>query len=425
MSYYNELLNPIKLPKMLRVKQIFNSERIEDVSVEVSNEISNLKCIDRLKNKRVAVAVGSRGINNIGAIVQTCIKELKNAGAEVFIVPAMGSHGGANAQNQKNILGELGITEEKMEVPILSSMETVIIGKTEDNIDVHFDKNASEADYTVSIARVKPHCSFRGKYESGMLKMNVIGLGKQKGADVCHSRGMANMNQNLQKIGPVSLEKSNLLFSLAILENSYDDTYKILAVPAQEILEKELELLEEAKKMLSSIPFKNLDLLVIDEIGKDITGTGMDCNIVQRFTSEHMVPKPFIKRIAVLDLTNKSDGNAAGMGLADVICKRLYDKVVLENTYPNHLTSRTCQGCKIPMIMENDLLTIKAGIKTAPDVDYDNLRIVRIKNTLYLDELEISTALLKEAEENPNIELESDEYDWKFGEKGNFINQDI
>ena len=290
----------------------------------------------------------------------------------------------------------------------------MLLVSTPDGIPVYFDRNANQADYTISIARIKPHCSFRGIYESGMVKMSVIGLGKQKGADFCHRQGMANMGTNLEKIGRVHMEKSNLLCCLGLIENAYDDTCMLQVFAKNEIMEKEPDLLEVAKSYLPRIPFKNLDLLIVDEIGKDITGTGMDCNIVQRFTSEHMPTKPFAKRLVVLDLTDKSDGNASGVGLADITTRRVFNKMSFENTYPNNLTARTTAGCKIPMIMENDYNAIRAGIKTAPNVDYNAMRIVRIKNTLRLDEMEISEALVKEAKDMPNITGDWTGYDWVF-----------
>ena len=210
------------------------------------------------------------------------------------------------------------------------------------------------------------------------------------------------------------MEKSNLLCCLGLIENAYDDTCMLQVFAKNEIMEKEPDLLEVAKSYLPVIPFKNLDLLIVDEIGKDITGTGMDCNIVQRFTSEHMPTKPFAKRLVVLDLTDKSDGNASGVGLADITTRRVFNKMSFENTYPNNLTARTTAGCKIPMIMESDYNAIRAGIKTAPNVDYNAMRIVRIKNTLRLDEMEISEALVKEAKEMPNITGDWTGYDWVF-----------
>lgn len=421
MGAYDSILDSVKLPRMYRVKRLFDSSHIADIQGAVASQVKNFPGISGVEGKRVALAVGSRGISNLQLIVKTVIQVLSDCGAEVFIVPAMGSHGGAVAENQKRILEHLGITEEAMGVPILASMETDCIGYTEDGVPVYFDRNANQADYTVSIARIKPHCSFRGKYESGMVKMSVIGLGKQKGADYCHMRGMANMGANLEKIGKVHMEKSNLLFCLGLMENAYDDTCMIRVFGREEIMDKEPELLALAKSYLPEIPFSDLDLLVVNEIGKNITGTGMDCNIIQRFTSEHMEAKPFLKRLVVLDLTEESDGNASGLGLADIASRRAFDKMSFLKTYPNNLTARTTAGCKVPMIMDSDYDAIRAGIKTAPDVDYDRLRIVRINNTLCLSEMEISEALWEEAAGKKEIQGDGRGFEWEFDKLGNLI----
>ncbi len=421
MSIYDSLLGNITLPRMYKINQEFDREHIVDIAGTIRNELEHFARLRLTAGKQVALAVGSRGIHNLPVIVKTVVDVLTEAGATVFIVPAMGSHGGSIAENQAKILEHLGITETSMGVPIRATMETDCIGHTADGVPVYFDRFANQADYTVSIARIKPHCSFRGKYESGMVKMSVIGLGKQKGADYCHLQGMANMGKNLEKIGRVHMQMSNLLFCLGLIENAYDETCMIRAFAREELLEQEPALQEKAKTYLPHIPFDNLDLLLVDEIGKNITGTGMDCNIIQRFTSEHMPAVPFTKRLVVLDLTDESDGNASGIGLADIISKRVFDKMSFDKTYPNSLTARTTIGSKIPMIMENDLNAIRAGIKTAPNADYGNLRIVRIKNTLCLHEMEISQALVDEAREQPGITGDWNGGFWEFDRDGNLI----
>lgn len=418
MSVYEEILKPVRIPEMYRITQKFDSTCITDLPARVRETILAVEDIGKIKGKTVALGVGSRGINHIALIARTVVDILKQLGAEVFIVPSMGSHGGAIAENQKKILEHLGVSEETMGVEIRASMETVVIGYTEDGVPVHMDKNAAEADYTVTIARIKPHCSFRGKYESGMTKMCVIGLGKQHGADYCHFQGMANMGRNLEKIGRVFVSSSNLLFSLGLIENSYDETCFIEAIRKEEIMEREPALLEKAKTLLPRIPFRNVDVLVVDEIGKDITGTGMDCNIIQRFTSEHMIPNPFIKRLVVLDITDASDGNGCGFGLSDISTRKAFNKFDMEKTYPNLLTSRTTNGGKIPLIMESDYDAIRAGIKTAPDVDYDRLRIVRIKNTLSLDSMEVSQAMLDDVRNNSSLTIDEGPYRWNFSQNG-------
>lgn len=420
-AVYDEILKPVIFPQMYKFSQKFANDKINDISAHITKEIRAFPNIELVRGCTVAVGVGSRGIRHIPLIVKTVVEVLREHGASVYIVPAMGSHGGAVASNQTKILEHLGITATSIGAEIWSDMATEIIGYTPDGIPVNMDKNACSADYTVTIARIKPHSSFRGKYESGMLKMCVIGLGKQHGADFCHLQGMENMGRNLEKIGRVFIEKSNLLFSLALMENAYDETCYIKAIAKNDIMTQEPDLLEKAKSMLPKIPFSNIDMLVIDEFGKNITGTGMDCNIIQRFTSEHMVAHPITKRLVVLDLTEESDGNASGFGLADISTQRAFNKMSMQKTYPNLLTSRTVIGGKIPLIMENDYDALRSGIKTAPNVDYNKMRIVHIKNTLSLDTIEISEALVAEALDNPNLIQLNEGYYWQFDDARNLI----
>lgn len=418
-GYFDQFLSSIKLPRMVGITVQYDDRHIDNISDFTKKELMNSGCLHRVAGKTVALAVGSRGINNLPVIVSTVIQVLKECGAQVFIVPAMGSHGGADADGQVRLLEYLGISRQTMGVEILSSMDTVVIGYTEENVPVYYDANAARADYTISIARVKPHTTFRGAYESGMAKMNVIGLGKQKGADYCHLKGMANMADNLLKMGRVSLDRSNLLLSLAIIENAYDQTYLIKAVPKESILQEEPQLLELAKSLMPKIPFRDLDTVIVDEIGKNISGTGMDPNIIQRFSSEHMIADPFIKRLVILDMTEETDGNAAGAGFADIATRKLFDKVDMEKTYPNSLTARTTIPSKLPIIMDNDVTAIKAGIKTAPDVDYDNIRLLRIRNTLCMGRMEISEALLDEAKSLPNVKIVTEPFYYVFDKDGN------
>lgn len=427
MGSYEKLLSTVKIPKMYEVMQLFENNHVDDIVGSVSHEIKSFPGIEQICGKTVAVAVGSRGIMNLPVIVKTVVESLKAYTDHIYIVPAMGSHGGAVAENQVRILQRLGVSEETIDVPIRASMETDCIGFTQDGIPVYFDRMANQADYTITIARIKPHCSFRGKYESGMLKMNVIGLGKQKGADYCHSKGMNNMGENLEKIGRVHMEHSNLLFCLALMENAYDETCMIRAIAREKIMEEEPALLERAKMYLPGIPFRGIDVLLVDEIGKNITGTGMDCNVIQRFTSEHMEAHPFIKRLAVLDLTEESDGNASGIGLADVTTRRVFEKISWEKTYPNNLTARTTAGCKIPMVMENDFDAIRAAVKMAPDIDESGIRIVRIHNTLCMNRIQISEAIARELKSGREktsggtVMLDSEGFDWEFDNEGRLL----
>lgn len=317
------------------------------------------------------------------------------------------------------LLEQLGVSQKTMGVPILSKMEPVEIGRTEEGMPVYFDANAAGADYTVTIARIKPHTSFRGSYESGIVKMNVIGLGKQKGADFCHARGMENMADSLEKLGRISVGRSNLLLSLCVMENACDHTYMIKAVTKEDILQVEPDLLKLARTLMPRIPFQNLDMLIVDEIGKDITGAGMDPNIIQRFSSAHMPSKPFIKSLVVLDLTDQSDGNANGAGFADVSTRRLYGKIKMEKAYINALTARVSLSAKLPLIMDSDLTAMKAGLKLAGTADSGLARIARIRSTLHLGRMEISEALLEDTAVIPNVRMAVEPMYYVFDEYGN------
>lgn len=417
-GYYDGLLENIGLPPMAGVTVRYKDERIQNVADTVRRELLAHCGSKTVGGKTVAVAVGSRGLANLTTLVKTTVDVLRGLGAEVVIVPAMGSHGGATEIGQARLLEHLGISQETMGVPVRSNMEPVVIGYTEDGIPVYFDACAAAADYTVTIARVKPHTGFRGQYESGMVKMNVIGLGKQKGADWCHAMGMENMAENLCKIGSVSIRQSNLLLSLCVVENAYDETCLIRAVPKEEILRVEPELLQFARSLMPKIPFQNLDVLIVDEIGKNITGAGMDPNIIQRFASAHMPARPFVKQMVILDLTPESDGNANGTGFADVATRRLYEKIDAEKAYTNALTARVSLPVKLPIIMDHDDTAIKAALKLASCTDSTQARIVRIRNTLSLNRMEISRALLPEAAELEGVEVSSQPKAFAFDDAG-------
>ncbi len=397
MGKYDDLFRNAKIPVMYRVQQDFDPERIEDVVSATAAEIRAGGFPEAVRGRVVAVAVGSRGIANLCELTRTTVDTLRQAGAEVFIVPAMGSQGGAVAENQREMIAQLGITEESMGVPVRATMDTVVLGRTALGEPVYFDKLAARADYTVSIVRVKPHTSFRGKYESGIVKMNVIGLGNQKGADACHHLGMHVMGESLERFGPVSLEKSNLLFSLAVVENAYDEICVIRAVPQDRVLEREPFLLQTAFEKMPRLPLENLDVLLVDAMGKNISGTGVDSNIVQRFTSPHMPARNVAKCLVVLDLTKETTGVASGMGLVNIATQRFFEKIDFFKTYPNAITSRTPMAVRMPIIMPNDFDAIRAGLVAAWGVDYENPRMIRIANTMCLDSLLVSEALLPQA----------------------------
>ncbi len=423
LDIFEELTQGYVIPKMAKVRQIFPRPIIEDVPGAVREALKKQGVLDRVKpGDRVAITAGSRGIANIAAIIRETVSVLKELGTHPFIIPAMGSHGGATAKGQVGILESLGITEESVGAPIKSTMETIQVGTTEEDLPVCIDKYAyEEADATVVIARIKPHTSFRGKYESGFVKMIVIGLGKQLGAEICHATGFVGMSERMESMARLAIEKSNIAFALGVIENAYDETSKVVAYPREEIIEAEPPLLKEAFTNMPKIFFDKYDVLVVDEIGKNISGTGMDPNIIARFTSSVVTCEPTVQRIVTLDLTEETHGNANGIGLADICTRRAYEKIDLKITYPNPLTSRIVGSVMIPMVMDTDAQAIRAAIKTCFEVDFDNIRMIRIKNTLKLEEIYISEALLEEARKNPNLEILEEPKDVTFDKEGNLL----
>jgi len=333
------LLGNVSQPDFYRASYEFDSYRVGNLPDAVKQSLKREGTLSRISHgATVAVTAGSRDIRNFDTILLSLIQELKAAGAHPFIVPAMGSHGGADAGGQLKILEDFGITEGRMNVPIISSMETVIIGMTETGLPVYVDKAANSADFIIPVGRIKPHPEFRGKYESGLVKMMAIGLGKQQGANTCHQQGMHNMARTIEAAARVILDTCRIPFGLAILENAAHETYQISAVPAENILAEEQMLLIKAKQLVPVIPFEKIDVLICEEMGKEISGTGMDSNVIGRSISLG-VSRPWIERIGILDLSDASHGNFNGVGLGDVITRRLFSKMSFNETYPNTITA--------------------------------------------------------------------------------------
>ncbi|MFB0845704.1 lactate racemase domain-containing protein [Paenibacillus oleatilyticus] len=422
MSVLRTLLQDIPIPQMVRIRQKFDGTRLDRPAEDLERELEKPGAIDRIKpGQQVAVAVGSRGVANIAAFTRTTIDAIKRAGAHPFIVPCMGSHGGATAEGQKEVLHHLGVTEEAMGAPIRSTMEVVQIDQLPNGLPVYVDKYAYEADAIVVINRVKPHTAFRGKIESGIMKMISIGLGKQKGAEACHQLGFKYMAENVPAMARIMLEKLPILFGVALVENAYDETCIVEVLPAPQVEEREMVLLEIAKARLPKILFDQIDVLVIDYIGKNISGDGMDPNITGRYPTPYAHGGPDVSKMVVLDTTPETKGNANGVGTADFTTQRLVDKMDLAATYANGLTSTVCAPTKIATTLENDLYAIKAAVKTCNILDYTQCRLVRIQDTLHLGEIEISVNLLEEAKLHPDIEILTEPYDLSFNSEGNLV----
>ena len=367
-----------------------------------------------------------RGISHIAEIIATVVKEVKDLGGDPFIVPSMGSHGEATSEGQIAVLKSYGITENFVVAPIRSSMEVVKIGEIREGVPVLMDKIAFNSDAIIAVNRVKPHTSFRGPIESGLMKMLAVGLGKHAGACLVHSFGSRGLREMVPQAAHIMLKEANVVLGIAIIENAYDQTAKMVAVEPEDFEKVEPSLLKEACQLMPRLPFDKIDLLIVDEIGKNISGTGMDTNIIGRLMirGEKEFEKPRVDKIVALDLTSESHGNAIGIGLADITVRRLVNKINYRATYANVLTSGFLNRANIPPTFETDKDAIATALETLRRIEPAKARVVRIQNTLALETIYISEILLKEAEENENIEIIGNINQMLFDSKGNLLGGD-
>ncbi|MBS4206938.1 lactate racemase domain-containing protein [Bacillus sp. FJAT-50079] len=420
MSILHELLKDIPVPKMTKVKQRFDDRQIDDLAAALNEKLNLPHIKETIKpGMEIAVAVGSRGIDRLPELTATIIKFIKDLGATPFIVPSMGSHGGATAEGQVAVLNHLGVTEETAGCEIRSSMEVVKLGELPNGLPVYLDKYASEADGIVVLNRVKPHTAFRGRVESGIMKMISIGLGKQRGAEACHQLGFKYMAENVPDMAKMIMEKKPILFGVATVENAFDKVARVEVMLADEVEEKETELQAQAKQLLPKLLFDQIDVLVIDEIGKNISGDGMDPNITGRYPTPYAHGGPEVNKMIVLDLTPETEGNANGVGTADFTTRRLVDKMDFEATYANGLTSTVVAPTKVATTLDNDRMAIQAAVKTCNILDFTKVKMVRIKNTLEISEIEVSEALVDYVKNHPDMELISELYEFEYDQDGN------
>jgi len=414
----------LPIPKMVPIRQKFSAAEVKDIPPEIQklfHQEARMKTIR--KGSRIAVTGGSRGIQAIDKVILAVIRELKSLGAEPFIVPAMGSHGGATAEGQKKVLAGYGITEETMGVPVRSSMEVEEIGKLGNGVPVYLDKEALHSDGIVVINRVKPHTAFKADYESGLIKMLAIGLGKHKGATAFHTCGIDMFGELLPQLGKVVLAKAPILFGLAILENAYDHPARFEIVWSQDLIAREKALLVEAKSLMPQIIPDNLDLLIVHELGKEISGSGMDPNITGRSSSPFFKKPDALKvqRIVVLNLTAATKGNACGIGMADLTTKKVVDAMDRDYTYINAITSGVLATARIPIHMPTDQEAIQLALKTCARVEHPQSRIIWIKNTLSLEKIFASETMLPEIKANPQLEVLGEPKAMQFDGKGNLL----
>jgi len=386
---------------MFKIRQRFPANKLEHIEAAVRTELAG--CGVSIKpGARVAIAVGSRGIANLQLIVLEVVAWVRQQRGEPFVVPAMGSHGGATAEGQRCLLETYGIAETKVGAPIVSSMEVVELGP-----DAFMDKTAHDADGTILINRIKPHTSFHGPHESGLMKMIAIGLGKRSGAVAIHRRGVEGLRELMPRVARRILERGNILLGIAIVENAYDETLVVGAVPASKIPEQDKLLLELARANMPCLPVPNLDVLIVDEIGKDISGTGLDTNVVGRLriAGQPEPSSPKINMIVIRDLSDASNGSAYGMGLADITTRRVFQKIDWKATYENVFASGFFERGKLPVVADTDDQALEWALRACEAIKPEEVRIVRIKNTLRLDSLLVSEAVRKEIAGRETIDV--------------------
>jgi len=416
----------LPMPRVIPIRQKFSTSKIQDIAEEVKSRYYEFPEKNLIKaGDRIAVAVGSRGVNNIALIVKTLVNELKEQGAKPFIVPAMGSHGGATAEGQTKVLMSYGIDQERIGAPVVSSMEVVEIGKLSDGMPVVIDRHALNSDGIIVINRIKPHTSYKAEIESGLLKMMTIGLGKHKGATLAHECGFEVFPQLLQSYGQIVMGKTPFLFGVAVIENAFDETAVIEFVSKQKLIDREKELLVKAKELMPKLYIKDIDVLIVQEMGKEISGAGIDPNITGRSASlvfdRKYIDAPQIKRIVILSLTEKTNGNATGLGVGDVITRRLYDSINFDYTYANIITATILGAGKIPVIMPTDYDAIQVALRACNRIKHPKSKIVWIKNTMMLEYLYVSETYANELKENPNIEVLDDPEPLQFDKYGVLI----
>jgi hypothetical protein len=407
---------------LLKIKQQFDAKYLEDIPGEIKKEFYRIGLDKKIKpGMKIAITAGSRGIDRIVEILKSVIDEVKKVKGDPFIVTSMGSHGGATAEGQRRVLEHYGITEESMGVPIKATMETVEIDHLENGLPVHFDKIAYQADGVIAVNRAKVHTAFKGEIESGLHKILSVGLGNHRGASLVHYLGVKGLKHYMVEFAKVILNKAPIIGGFGILENGYDRTLEIKGARPEEFSEVDSELLKKCKKILPRLPVNKVDLLVVQEMGKNISGTGMDTNIVGGIKDSKTEPE--IKKILVLDLTKETQGNAIGIGIAHMVTKKLYQKIDFKSTYTNTITTTFLDRARIPMIFASDQEAIETGLKTIWNLPGVPPRIVIIRNTLKLDEMYVSRAIWEEIKGNQGISSIGDWEDMQFTKSKELINK--
>lgn len=413
-------LECVPIPKMVTVRQKYSACRITDVPEHIRAQMEAMPGNKgTYQNKRIAITAGSRGIPEIDIIIKAVCDVLKEWGALPFVVPAMGSHGGANAQGQAEVLAGFGIIEERIGAPVCSSMDVIHYGTLANGIPLYCDKLAFESDGIVVLHKIKPHTDFRASHESGLIKMIAIGLGKHKGATAIHSQGFSQFGCFIQEAARQFLEKAPVAFGVGIIQNAYDDLHTIEVIPAKNIMEADSRLLQEARKQIAGFKFNDIDVLIIDQIGKNISGYGFDPNVVGRSNSKcYGFEDPVkIKRLFVRGLTPESHHNGSGLADVDITTRRCLNDVDWAETWTNLITCTEIQGAKIPMYANNDREALLLAMKCCGGEPRPS-RVVRIKDTLSLHEIQVSESLYQDIKNQPEIEYVKGPFDMMFDEGG-------
>ena len=405
-SALRALLSQVEIPKFYQVRQCFPKDGIQDVPACLREKLARMEIGRKIQpGMRVVLTAGSRQIAHMPEILRELAAYVRGQGGQPYIIPAMGSHGGATAEGQRRILESYGITEEFCGCPIYSTMETVQVGTTADGAPVRMDRFAHEADAIIVVGRIKGHTAFRGPYESGLVKMIAIGLGKREGADLLHQGGFREFGKRLPEYARVIWEHCNILFGVGLIENEFDETCRMEVIPGEEIFTQEPPLLQYAKSRMPRLLFPETDILMVHEIGKNISGNGMDPNVTGTFGTPYATKKKKKQTTVVLDISEASHGSFVGLGTADITTKRAFEKLDTDATYFNMMTTKVLGVGKIPMVMEDDRMAVQAAIKTLVDVNPKQVRMLYIKNTLSLQTILISEALFQESVGQAGVEL--------------------
>ena len=415
------------LPKIFKIQQKIEAPRLESIEKRVNELLDQFDLQKKIKRgEHIALTAGSRGIKDKPKVLETIIDRLKDLGASPYVVPCMGSHGGATAEGQVEALESLGISEQSVGAPILSSIEVERIGKTKFGTPVLIGKNICKADKIIVVNRIKLHTDFKGEFESGLIKMMVIGMGKPEGAMMVHRLTIKHgFPAVLTEVGSVILKKLPIFFGMGIIENPYDETAFIELLRPGEMFEKEKALLRKAKKLMPRLPFDQIDILIVDELGKNVSGAGMDTNVIGRshFIGSQRPTNPKVTRIFVRDLTEVSHGNACGIGMADYTTRRLVEKIDYPSTNINCITGMTPENGRVPIFFERDREALSTAHNNSGVFDPKDLRILWIKNTLELEYVYASQPFLEEARSNPKLEILGKPFDLPFDGNGNLISK--